>query len=201
MRTAQDDLGCIGVLGALALLSFGHPIEGVALFLAPSALKLLRRRIRPVESLLTLPAVARAFACEVEVGNGSVALGTDRGAATFLDGWLHFEGFRTAFSLSRDDVHRRRENRLELCQGGDVEFRPDGDVAREFSSALDRCYRVDQAAQGVSILPPVQLHPSGVARSWGEFVYGSAKAVIIAVVLLLFHLPAWLFFFGERAGC
>ena len=94
-------------------------------------------------------------------------LGRDVGIATFVDGWLHFEGRRTSFSLRRSDVDRQLGGRLRLSEGGEVEFEPQDDLvasgllernlAARFQADLNRWMR-DDPPLGESILPP--------ARTW-----------------------------------
>lgn len=186
LQGAVESLGCLGQIGVVALFVFGHAMAAIALLLATFLLKPLSR-LGPgrasVEPLLTLPPPAAAFPCGVEVSRGGRVVGVDRGAVTFLEGWLQYEGFRTSFSLSRADVVRRDQNGITLTEGG-VSFVPDPHVEKAFSTALDRWYRLDPAAKGISILPPVQVHPTAFARARMDALTAAFKVVQAAAVAL-----------------
>lgn len=197
LRPARGGLGCLALAGAAGLLFAGHAGVAFGLVAVWLALGLVRPRPRPIEPLLTLPPPATAYPCDVDVLRDDVVIGTDRGFVTFLDGWLHFEGFRTTFSLSRADARGRQKNRVELVKGG-VEFRPNG-PASPFSSALDRWYRIDSAARGISVLPPQDVHPSGVAHAWADAALGAGQFALgcgaYAAAQGLFHVHVWFLFF------
>ena len=196
LRPVRRDLGIVAGIGALVLICSGYGMEAIGLMAFAFLLGFLRRPPRSVESLLTLPPVAPAYACTVDVLRDDVTIGTDRGVVTFLDGWLHFEGFHTAFSLSRADARGRKENLVQLRYGG-VEFHPD-EASPEFSGSLDRWYRFDRAAQGLSVLPPQRVHPSGVALAGAEFALalGRLAFCFAAIVLIeaIFGNGSWFVF-------
>jgi len=181
-------VGCVTGLGALFILFSGHPITALGLLAVTLLLPIVRRpRRRDVTPLLTLPAPAPAHPCTIEVVDGDSILGRDRGTVTFIDGWLHYEGFRTGFSLSRADVVKRDRNALSL-DGCQVAFSPDGSG---FDTELDRWYRIAPAAQGVTILPPHSLHPSGRVRAQADLAVHAVLGIVSSALCVA------LFVYGE----
>ena len=63
------------------------------------------------------PSPGATFAGTVEIWWGDTLLGIDEAVVTFVDGWLHVEGMRTAFALSRADVEPRPEPIASLLAG------------------------------------------------------------------------------------
>lgn len=142
----------------------------------PGRTKLTPRSL-PVRDLVTLPPPATPYPCRVEVYRNGTLLGTDEAIVTFLDGWLHVEGRRTSFALRGADVFRRTGLRLDLVEGGLVEFAPqdwlvvgghtETDLADRFRTAIGEWAR-EAAPPGESILPPATAHPTGAVRAWGK---------------------------------
>lgn len=187
-RSLFESLGCLAQAGFFWLFVTGHFASAAGLLAVGLLKPLLKKRRKSVASMLTLPLPAPTFPCDVVVSRLETTVGLDRGLVTFIDGWLHFEGQRTSFSLSRDDVQKRDQNRIWLREGGEIEFSPDDSLKADglervnlrsnFNDEIDRWYRLGKAAQGLSILPPLTLHPSGVARAWGDLVRGVLGAVL-----------------------
>lgn len=214
IRLLTEDLGCLITIAAAVLFFSGHRWEAGALLVAPALLRKLRRRPRSVTPILTLPLAAPTYACTILAKREGTTVGVDRGVVTFIEGWLHYEGFRTTFSLSRRDVAARKENTLTFEDESGVEFLPDdalhaAGVERTgrqaaFARDLDAWYRLERAAEGLSILPPVELHPSAVARAWVDFAAASVKALGISAALLYavlaFHFSVFVFVFGGVGG-
>ena len=209
----RETLGCLGKVGALVLL-FIHPWAALALFAAAVLLPRLKREPRAVGPLLTLPFVVPTYPCEVEIRRQGTTLGLDRGAVSFVDGWLVFEGFRTDFSLSPSDVRLPdEEQRLILEEGGDVLFRPDDALGgpgierarlrNAFAHELDAWVRSDPVARGRSVLPPFTLHPSGVVRVWLDLLsatFSLAVVIGLALAFLRYSFGCFLFGFGFLGG-
>lgn len=188
-----ENLGCLCTVAGLFLLVGGHTLAGLGLFAVTFLARLLRRpRRRDVTPLMTLPLPAPAFPCDVEIGNRDGAFGIDRGVVTFIDGWLHFEGHRTTFSLSRDDAKGRAENVLTLRDGEVLRFFPD--EANGFGNAIDRWFRIAPSAQGISILPPTSIHPSGRVRAYTDVLFNLLQALALAgAIFFLPNFAPWSF--------
>lgn len=153
--------------------------EAVTFVLLSQCAKLPTIRHRSVESIPTLPSSGPVFRGEVELTRGGSVIGIDRGTVTFFEGWLLFEGFHTSFCLSRVDVAKRSDHRLELIEGGRVCFEPD-DLKRHFSRCLDAWYCLDPSAKGVSVLPPLESNASGRAALTFAVTSGTLLTCICA---------------------
>ncbi len=155
----------------------------------------LNARVTP---LLTLPAPDTPYPCHVEIFRRGFLLGKDQGVVTFVDGWLHYEGLRTSFSLQRTAVSSRDGNRLELAEGGTIHFYPQDDLIAidlaesnlkaRFGGYLGSWMKSDAPA-GESLLPPAAIHASGMVHAWTEFAVASV-ALAVVLQLLLLYLPA-----------
>ncbi len=152
------------------------------------------------------PAPGALFSGVVEIRREGALLGDDRAAAMFVDGWLHVEGFRVAFALRGDDVAGVIEPGLatvvRLVDGTELRFRmaavlqPDGRNDRRrkvdsfsFHRQLRR-WREGMLADGDSVLPPDQPHPSAFARATTELTvatFGTFATLLVFVALG----PAW----------
>lgn len=147
----------------------------------------------PIGHLLSLPSPATPYPCRVEIEKGATTLGVDAGLVTFVEGWLHFKGGHTAFSVRRLDVIRRRDDRLKFAEGGSVVFDPqdwliaeglaEEDLAKRFRASLKSWMRSD-SPEGESILPPSSPHVSGVIRAGVAFVTSSvATSLLLASII------------------
>ncbi|HWD41028.1 MAG TPA: hypothetical protein VG944_19425 [Fimbriimonas sp.] len=63
-----------------------------------------RRPHALVVRMLDIPCPNNQFAGHVSFTGKGMTLGKDEGVITFTEGWLHFEGLRTSFSLKPDGV-------------------------------------------------------------------------------------------------
>ena len=161
---------------ALALCFQGHLALAVAALAATILLLRLRARPRPIEGMLTLPAPVPTFVCDVEIGRAGTTTGIDRGAASFVEGWLHFEGRRTAFSVKREDLKARDSHRIELLDGAELLFRPHREKGLlhpsrwAFGVSLEAWARKG-SAEGESLLPPRVPHPSALYRAVWDLAF------------------------------
>ncbi len=154
----------------------------------------------PIGSLLTLPPPAAPYPCRVEVRKRGVVLGIDMGVVTFLDGWLHYEGLRTSFSLRKADVSAHSEDRLELLEGGWIVFGPQDTLAAgEFTEVgLAARFRANLAswmrsdsAEGEPILPPITAHSTGIARARSAFVADMVFAIVVLSLAATYSSSFW----------
>ncbi len=177
------------MMAALGALSTWTPW---ALLAAPPILLRVRRPPAQVDlgALRTLPPPGPAFDCwlKIERGSENVVTGMDEGVVTFVDGWLHYAGLRTDFSLRAADVRGLGEDgpgpRM-LLQDVTVEFVAISLLQRaEFERATKLWYR-SSAAEGESpTLPPRGVHPSGVARAWLEVAQTVSTSLAVSVFFL-----------------
>ena len=194
-------------LAAALLFIFASAPEGVVSSLDAiwgGRIHLKARRFSPrplpVSELLTLPSPEPSFPCRIEILNRGTLVGTDIGIVTFLEGWLHYEGHRTSFSLRRSDVSERSGERLNLAEGGTVAFEPhdwielgdtvEFDLKKRFGANLRSWMRSD-APVGEPILPPLTFHSSGVLRAWSNLVTDLVSCVPMYAFLLWLTSYEW----------
>lgn len=117
------------------------------------------------------------------------ATGGDVGWLIHSDGWLLFEGGRTAFALTRNEVSRDQWNGkgvLWIEDGRKIEFRlPHERPKRAVLDGLLAAWDTAPTPKGEAVLPPIATHPEGAAYDWNNRV---AEVVLwsmgIAVSLL-----------------
>lgn len=129
-----------------------------------------------LEASLPVPCPLDHVLIQFEVGRGSFVRGADYGMATFVDGWLHVEGRRTAFALAIDDVRQfshldNRRYRLTLQDGSFVSLLPslhDPMAADRFLRSFSKWTSAPAPQVGESMLPPQEALPSvyAIAHLW-----------------------------------
>lgn len=165
------------VIGALVVA--GIPW---ALLVLPIVLLSVRRPPAPVDLTLfrTLPPPGPAFVCRlsVERGEENLITGIDDGIVTFVDGWLHYAGLRTEFSIRAKDVRGFGETPTTRLLLGDVTVAfatADPESQNTLARAASVWYRSSVAEGEESVFPPKGVHVSGLAHAWVE----SARSVSI----------------------
>lgn len=68
------------------------------------------RANRAVEKLLDDPPTVPQLPVRITLWSGDWAIGKDEGVVSFCDGWMHYQGLRTSFSLHRSNVARHPES-------------------------------------------------------------------------------------------
>lgn len=160
----------LGIVG-LALYAFclGQWIAVGACLAAFWALRRVLSR-RPPFPETAVPPPGEAFPGRIEIWRQGVFIGEDEAVVTFVEGWLHVEGRRTAFALNNADLKPslRREPviaRVVLAEGTDLRFdailRYRG--VESFSRRLT-AWKDGFSPEGSSVLPPLRPHPLARAR-------------------------------------
>ena len=162
----------------------------------------LRERPRSVEEMLTLPAPGPTFVCDLEIRRAGTTLGLDRGVASFVDGWLHFEGRRTALSVKREDLKARDSEKIELADGTELLFRSQIEPGLlhptrwAFGVSLEAWSRKG-SAEGESLLPPTTPHPAALYRASWDLLFAVLGIIALAWAVWAFGPVALvLVFFG-----
>ncbi|RYG22659.1 hypothetical protein EON82_16445 [bacterium] len=193
------------LLHTLVVLAF---VAMVALFCAFGAVPDLsskwswprKRRKAPsvLASLVPLPSREASFPVSVRVWCHGVRTGSDEGMVAFFDGWLIFEGRRTAFSLRNVDTLSLTvdETRLRMVDGRDVEILPYDrmadrrDLREPFEVAVRRWMR-SGIPEGRSVLPPMRIQP----WAWGQATGATLTSVLFTAGALAIgaqgSYPAW----------
>lgn len=127
-------------------------------------------------------------------------LGWDVGIVTFVDGWLHYEGYRVSFAIRRCDATLRTADRLKLAAGETVTFEPQDclladelvelDLKNLFKSNLKSWMR-SEVPVGEPVLPPATFHPNGAVRAWSNLATASVSCVLYYVFLITLNGSAW----------
>ena len=180
-------------LGFIALVLYFHGYLMLALAALATTILLLRLRARPrsVESLLTLPDPVPTFVCDLEIRRAGTTLGLDRGVASFVDGWLHFEGRRTALSVKREDLKARDSEKIELADGTELLFRSQIEPGLlhptrwAFGVSLEAWSRKG-SAEGESLLPPTTPHPAALYRESWDLLFAVLGIIALAWVVWAF---------------
>lgn len=163
--------------------------------------------------LATVPPPGPAFECDIEIRRGGTVYGTDQGIITFVSGWLHFAGRRTEFALEEGLAHDYSSfnGRVTLLlDGEEIAFRPRGgwDTSGQYSEtesdrvrkAFGVWFHSPSAREGTSILPPREVHASGLARAWRQlFDCIALDAALIALMIGLSG-TSFVFFFALSHG-
>lgn len=200
IRYVASTLYNVFLIAAVVALFRGQWTMALTLGAVPSLFGLLKRPFwinrrslnAHITPLLTLPAPDTPFPCQVEIYRDGMLLGKDQGVATFVDNWLHYEGFRTSFSLRATDVEKEQERMLTLNEGGQLLFHPENGMAAAGFREMHLRTRFDanlaswlrsEAPEGVSVLPPLKIHASGTARAWLNLVSSLLLFAIAAALL------------------
>lgn len=189
-----------------------------ALLALPYVALHVRRPARPIADLLplaTVPPPGPAYVCRIEVRDKGpeeigATIGEDEGIVTFVSGWLHFVGRRTEFSLRKTDAQGYSSLRnvrlvdlggetlvLAARAGWDATGRLDEAEADRFAQAFGVWFHSPCVADGRSVLPPREVHPSGLARAWRELVGCAATwGIFVAGMAAFFHSHVLIFAFS-----
>jgi len=148
-------------------------------------------RHRDLTALATIPAPGPAFACQmlVQRGSSNVVTGQDEGIVTFFDGWLHFAGLRTDFSIRSTDAAEldisSQDPRIFVF-GATVVLRPrDPRDERDLYVAARNWHRSTHAEGGEPLLPPLTIHPTGLAKAWIDVIRMLANGIAASAVMLI----------------
>jgi len=167
-----------------------------ALLLIPAIILHVRPDEPPKDltPLATVPPPGPSFAVSLEIWREDAMFGQDEGIVTFVDGWLHFVGRRTEFSLRRAGAQRLDDRRTIVFADESLTFEArDGDA--EFGRALSVWHRATPVPVGESVLPPREVHPSGLARAWRTLVV-PFTILVPAFVLVSLFIPIHFLFIG-----
>ena len=195
--------GYVALGSALAFaisLAFGF---AMALFVALLGIVAVAVYARPgAREHAALPTLGEhaAFPITLDLtGPKGKRLGRERGWIAFVDGWLVYEGLRTAFSVDAASVERARsrgwEIRLDLPGGGRARLilltdslqtdRPSGWSDRKGLSESFKDWLAHPSVQGEPVMPPSVPHPSVVAECLIPPLAGFALSVVVALAGLL----------------
>lgn len=152
----------LAALGAFALGGVG---AGLITLILASALCLLARRreeARDFAALAPIPSPEVAYPATVLFLTDDRHQGRDRGMIVFFDGWMHFEGHRTHFSLRTVDLRDAHPD------AGDIEIVLKGDAqsiivpfpTRSLQRRFYAWYRSSAWTEGEPTLPPLGPCPS-----------------------------------------
>ena len=123
-------------------------------------------------------------------------LGRERGWIAFVDGWLVYEGLRTAFSVDAASVERARsrgwEIGLDLPGGGRARLilltdslqtdRPSGWKDRKGLSEVFKEWLAHPPTEGDPVMPPSAPHPSIIAEPLKVWALGVFVAISVVVI-------------------
>lgn len=143
-----------------------------------------------VSDLLDLPATFPQFPVELKYKILGCSYGADEGVLSFVDGWMHFQGRRTSWSLCAPGANAIGVQAVSSCaqassttpvtkiitwrrlgRSYQIEVLPmdrleglGAGLQRKFSLELDAWNRTARRCKGAPIFPPVQAVPGLVER-------------------------------------
>lgn len=184
----------LGYLGLGAVLAFVFPKVGHHILPFMSGLGLAlpivantRRKSDPPETL----GPGETFPMTLALTNRrGVATGKDQGHLIFSEGWLLFEGARTAFALTRAEGAGWTDSRVvrfTLADGrGAVFSLPPNSPSSDRLKAAYYVWSGMSIPKGEAVLPPVEIHPAVRAERWSLAVVGLVVCVPVAALGLFF---------------
>ena len=117
--------------------------------------------------------------------------GNDLGRLISNEGWLLFEGERTAFALTRQKAQVPRFGAAGVVN---LEDRRAVRFASPDAVMLDRVltdWSLSPVPDGEAVLPPTETHPGVWAERWTGCVIGLIACVAVAGMALAFGFPLW----------
>ncbi|RYG22658.1 hypothetical protein EON82_16440 [bacterium] len=199
LRIVRNVVAAVVLLFALAFFSGWFDV----IILEPlvigfvTYLGISRRKGRLLPNLSALapsPAPGECFPVELSIAFDTVPTGRDQGIATFVDGWLHFEGLRTSLSVRPVDITRVKpladRESFELPGGQHVELKPLGRTQEDrdtFRETLRVWYRFPfDLPRGEPLLPPTQVHPSAAVLPLHTLFLHAVFVVPVVAFFLVF---------------
>lgn len=158
-----------------------------------SLVGLIARKRPPPELGIRMddPPIGPQCATTLTLSYGKTPYATDRGVVTLYDGWLHFEGLETSFSLDAACLVERGSHLRTVKTPSPIDFaladypvrismHPFGEAdQRQFVGAFYDWHYQAMPVKGELIYPPVKAKPS-----WRPFLSKVATASLLGALFL-----------------